>query len=66
MNDQEFKALAEIGERARSTGSEFVITFAKGKALILDRELRNVKHFSQLSEEDMMKAFDEQVWSFII
>lgn len=42
------------------------MTFAKGKALILDRELRNVKHFSQLGEEEMMKAFDDQVWSFTI
>ena len=42
------------------------MTFAKGKALILDRELRNVKHFSHLDKEAMMKAFDDQVWSFII
>lgn len=66
MNDAEFKALAEIGQRARSAGTDFVETYAKGKALILDRELRTVKHFSQLGEEAMMKAFDDQVWSYIV
>lgn len=66
MNDSEFASLAEIGQRARTLGADFVITFAKGKALILDRELRNVKHFSHLAEDEMMKAFDDQVWSFII
>ena len=66
MNDAEFKALAEIGQRARTSGTDFVETYAKGKALILDRELRNVKHFSKLGEEEMMKAFDDQVWSYIV
>ena len=66
MNDAEFKALEEIGQRARSSGADFVETFAKGKALILDRELRNVKHFSQLGDEEMMAAFDNQVWSYVI
>lgn len=66
MNDAEFNALEEIGQRARSSGADFVETFAKGKALILDRELRNVKHFSQLGDEEMMAAFDDQVWSYVI
>ena len=66
MNDTEFAALADISQRAYNVGAQFVITFAKGKALVLDRELRTVKHFSHLGEEDMMKAFDDQVWSFII
>lgn len=66
MNDAEFKALAEVGQRARRAGTDFVETYATGKALILDRELRNVKHFSKLGEEEMMKAFDDQVWSYIV
>lgn len=66
MNDTEFAAAAEISQRARQVGVEFVETYAKGKALILDRELRNVKHFSKLGDEEMMKAFDDQVWSYII
>ena len=66
MNDQEFNALAEIGQRASSSGVDFVETYAKGKALVLDRELRNVKHFSHLGDEEMMKAFDNQVWSYIV
>ena len=66
MNDAEFAALAEVGERARASGSDFVETYGMGKALILDRELRNVKHFSQLGDDEMMKAFDDQVWSYIV
>lgn len=66
MNDSEFAALAEIGTKARSSGTDFVETYARGKALILDRELRTVKHFSKLPEDEMMKAFDQQVWSYII
>ena len=66
MNDAEFAALAEVGERARTSGIDFVETYGMGKALILDRELRNVKHFSQLGDEEMMKAFDDQVWSYIV
>ena len=38
----------------------------RGEDLILDRELRTVKHFSKLPEDEMMKAFDAQVWSYII
>ena len=66
MNDSEYAALIEIGEDAREKKIEFIETYAKGKALILDRELRNVKHFSKLGEEEMMKAFDDQVWSYIV
>ena len=66
MTDSEYEALNEIELRARQSNSEFIETYAKGKALILDRELRNVKHFSKLGEEEMMKAFDDQVWSYII
>jgi serine/threonine protein kinase len=66
MNDAEFAALAEVGERAHASGTDFVETYGKGKALILDRELRNVKHFSQLADDEMMKAFDDQVWSYIV
>ena len=66
MNDTEFTAAAEISQRAQTVGVEFVETYGKGKALILDRELRNVKHFSKLRDEEMMKAFDNQVWSYII
>ena len=56
----------EIGKRSKDKKTEFIETYAKGKALILDRELRNVKHFSKLGEEEMMKAFDDQVWSYIV
>ena len=59
MNDSEYAALMEIGQQASEKKIEFVETYAKGKALILDRELRNVKHFSKLGEEEMMKAFDD-------
>lgn len=66
MTDSEYKALMEIGKRSKDKKTEFIETYAKGKALILDRELRNVKHFSKLGEEEMMKAFDDQVWSYIV
>ena len=66
MNDSEFAAAAEISRRAKMNGVDFVDTLSKGKALILDRELRNVKHFSKLSNEDMARAFDDQVWSYIV
>lgn len=66
MNDTEFNAAAEIGNLAKKAGVDFVETFAKGRALILDRELRNVKHFSKLGDEEMMKAFDDQIWSYIV
>ena len=66
MADSEFNAAAEIGQRAQAVGVEFVETYCKGKVLILDRQLRNVKHFSNLGEEEMMKAFDDQVWSYLV
>ena len=66
MNDQEFTAALEISQRAKAVGVDFVETFEKGKVLVLDRELRNMKHFSHLNEEEMMKAFDDQVWSYMI
>lgn len=59
MTDSEYSALIEIGQRARDKKTEFIETYDKGKALILDRELRNVKHFSKLGDEEMMKAFDD-------
>lgn len=66
MNDSEFAAASEIGQRAQEVGVEFVQTYAKGKVLILDRQLRSVKHFSKLADEEMMKAFDDQVWSYMV
>ena len=66
MNDTEFAAALEISQRAKAIGVDFVETFVKGKVLVLDRELRNVKHFSKLNDEEMMKAFDNQVWSYMI
>ena len=59
MTESEYKALMEIGQRGRIKKTEFIETYAKGKALILDRELRNVKHFSKLGDDEMMKAFDD-------
>ena len=66
MINSEYIAAAEISHQAKSNGVDFVETLSKGKALILDRELRNVRHFSKLSDEDMARAFDDQVWSYIV
>lgn len=46
MSDSEFSAAANISQKAKIAGVDFVETLMKGKALILDRELRNIKHFS--------------------
>lgn len=59
MNDVEFKALTDVAEKAKANGVEMVGTFSKGQVLVLDRELRTVKHFSQLGDEEMMKAFED-------
>lgn len=66
MNDAEFQALADIQQHSGSSVTSFVETYAKGKALIFDRDLRTVKHFSHLDDESMMAAFESQIWSYII
>lgn len=46
MNDQEFNAMRDIQKCAQQAKMDFVQVYTTGKALILDRQLRNVKHFS--------------------
>ena len=63
---EEFKALMDISQVAEKNGTHFVQTYAHGKVIILDRELRSIKHFSKLSDDEMIKAFEDQVWSYFI
>lgn len=66
MNDNEYEALINIGHEAKQRGIEFVETYCKGKVMVLDTKFRSQQNFHLLSDEDMTKAYDNQMWSYIV